>query len=211
MVSSVSIFSPFSFLRLFPPSHLSNTVTDWTLSSVNISQTELHSRQTDDKHCLNVLNFKRRRKNKNCGVEKQQQTLNSGQSRSSKFLLYSSIIVGIMLRTVETDNTLWLNDILSASRSFIILSSPYLIFVSLYFGILFRHSELEHSDYSCLQIGCVSEDSLLIFSLPQPVNGHDGIHPHWLCLPVSVCCQVLHEEWARYSAFYKYQPIDLVR
>lgn len=26
-----------------------------------------------------------------------------------------------------------------------------------------------------------------------------------------VCCQVLHEEWARYSAFYKYQPIDLVR
>uniref|UniRef100_A0A3Q3GF67 Anoctamin n=1 Tax=Labrus bergylta TaxID=56723 RepID=A0A3Q3GF67_9LABR len=26
-----------------------------------------------------------------------------------------------------------------------------------------------------------------------------------------VCFQVLHEEWARYSAFYKYQPIDLVR
>uniref|UniRef100_A0A3Q3WVJ6 Anoctamin n=1 Tax=Mola mola TaxID=94237 RepID=A0A3Q3WVJ6_MOLML len=26
-----------------------------------------------------------------------------------------------------------------------------------------------------------------------------------------VFCQVLHEEWARYSAFYKYQPIDLVR
>lgn len=27
----------------------------------------------------------------------------------------------------------------------------------------------------------------------------------------SLLCQVLHEEWARYSAFYKYQPIDLVR
>uniref|UniRef100_A0A4W6FXB6 Anoctamin n=1 Tax=Lates calcarifer TaxID=8187 RepID=A0A4W6FXB6_LATCA len=39
---------------------------------------------------------------------------------------------------------------------------------------------------------------------------HDNIHPHWLSL-FSVCCQVLHEEWARYSAFYKYQPIDLVR
>ena len=69
MVSSVSIFSPLSFLRLFPPSHLSNTVTDWSLSSVNISPTEMHSRQTDDKHCLNLLNFERRKKTKTANDE----------------------------------------------------------------------------------------------------------------------------------------------
>uniref|UniRef100_A0A667X135 Anoctamin n=1 Tax=Myripristis murdjan TaxID=586833 RepID=A0A667X135_9TELE len=28
---------------------------------------------------------------------------------------------------------------------------------------------------------------------------------------VCVCVCLLHEEWARYSAFYKYQPIDLIR
>uniref|UniRef100_A0A8D3BWI5 Anoctamin n=1 Tax=Scophthalmus maximus TaxID=52904 RepID=A0A8D3BWI5_SCOMX len=48
----------------------------------------------------------------------------------------------------------------------------------------------------------------------QLVNSHKNMtpaHPQRLRLSSSVCCQVLHEEWARYSAFYKYQPIDLVR
>lgn len=44
-------------------------------------------------------------------------------------------------------------------------------------------------------------DSLFLFlSLPLPFS-----------LLLCLVCQVLHEEWARYSAFYKYQPIDLVR
>lgn len=36
-------------------------------------------------------------------------------------------------------------------------------------------------------------------------------HTHAHTDSASLLCQVLHEEWARYSAFYKYQPIDLVR
>uniref|UniRef100_A0A8D3AMA6 Anoctamin n=1 Tax=Scophthalmus maximus TaxID=52904 RepID=A0A8D3AMA6_SCOMX len=59
---------------------------------------------------------------------------------------------------------------------------------------------------------CFSRDKLHLFL--QLVNSHKNMtpaHPQRLRLSSSVCCQVLHEEWARYSAFYKYQPIDLVR
>uniref|UniRef100_A0A8C5HDI7 Anoctamin n=1 Tax=Gouania willdenowi TaxID=441366 RepID=A0A8C5HDI7_GOUWI len=40
---------------------------------------------------------------------------------------------------------------------------------------------------------------------------HLTMHIHASISLFLLCQQLLHEEWARYSAFYKYQPIDLVR
>lgn len=50
-----------------------------------------------------------------------------------------------------------------------------------------------------LQIGWASKRFVFSYRPPHPADS------------ASLFCQVLHEEWARYSAFYKYQPIDLVR
>lgn len=71
-----------------------------------------------------------------------------------------------------------------------------------FFGFSSTEVEVNQSDYCCLQISSASEEGLLIL--------HTGAHADSISF-FPICLQVLHEEWARYSAFYKYQPIDLVR
>lgn len=105
-------------------------------------------------------------------------------------------------------NGQWRGDILSASTGFIILPSSYL---TLGFGTLLLRLQF----FGFIHWGLTQPirlflppDRLCLWGLFVDFYTHTPTLTRSL---FPVCCQVLHEEWARYSAFYKYQPIDLVR